>query len=239
MAGYTQEQLDEQLVLIKLFQSGDISEDVLDRKLWVMKSEQDVVNAKQQQVYDVRREVDSYLGGDYGRQAYAGVNSMCQSAGVKAIRSGGDYSEAFNEVWNRERDRIEGDIQAKRNELYQCETTYQITKLASLWGLEIAQEPVQENPDEACNDFPTWELSGGKFYNTRAGIPDGINRLVLIRDSETEHRIRAFTHDETNWQDFFSGIEWNRKDHVYSDGNRWDGRITREQFNAIYENGRI
>ena len=83
---------------------------------------------------DARREVDGWIGGDFGRKAYAGVASSCQTAGVKAAKSGGDYTKAYNARWKELTEPIKAEIIDKRRELKSCETTEAVAKLSASWG---------------------------------------------------------------------------------------------------------
>ena len=134
MAGFTKPQLAKQLVLIRQYYAHTLSRDEFDAKLADMKEAQSAINAIRQRMLDARRKVDGWIGGDFGRKAYAGVGSSCQTAGVKAAKSGGDYTEAYNAKWRELTEPIKAEIEAKRKELQSCETTEAVATLSAAWG---------------------------------------------------------------------------------------------------------
>ena len=134
MAGFTKPQLAKQLVLIRQFYAKTLSRSDFDAQMSDLKVEQGAVNAIRQRMLDARREVDGWIGGDFGRKAYAGVASSCQTAGVKAARSGGDYTKAYNAKWKELTEPIKAEIRDKRRELKSCETTEAVARLSAAWG---------------------------------------------------------------------------------------------------------
>ena len=257
MSGYTPDQLAEQKVLIRRFYAKDLSHSEFDDAMAAIKAEQDIVNAAQQAVYDARRVLDVWLGGDYQKQIYAGSNSTCQSAGVRAAKSGGSYTEAFNKKWKEIDSECKKATAAKREELQSCQTVAEITALSRKWeGPKISQddsgaaqavptEPKQEVFKQPVPVIPKpvgieWEVSGGGiFLNARRGIPDGINRLVIINRQGERFEVRAFTKAGIEWQASFPGLSWDPSSAQHPDGHRWDGHISQEQYEMIKANGRL
>ena len=134
MAGFTKPQLAKQLVLIRQFYAHTLSRTEFDAKMSDMKEAQSAVNAIRQRMLDARRKVDGWIGGDFGRKAYAGVGSSCQTAGVKAAKSGGDYTKAYNAKWKELTDPIKAETAAKRRELRACDSIQAVAALSAAWG---------------------------------------------------------------------------------------------------------
>ena len=90
-------------------------------------------------------------------------------------------------------------------------------------------------------NYMQWESQGcGKFLTTNHNIPRGINRLVLIKDSPTEYRIRAFIRTGDHWKSsLFPGIEWQRHTTYKTGGDRWDAEISKKQYETIKNEGQI
>ena len=134
MAGFTKPQLAKQLVLIRQYYGHTLSRTEFDAKMSDIKAAQSAVNAIRKWMLDARRKVDGWIGGDFGRKAYAGVGSSCQTAGIKAAKSGGDYTKAYNAKWKELTDPIKAEIKNKRRELQSCETTEAVAALSAAWG---------------------------------------------------------------------------------------------------------
>ena len=152
MAAFTKPQLADQLVLIRQFYARTLSRTELDAQMSDLKAEQSAVNAIRQRMLDARRKVDGWIGGEFQRRAYAGVASSCQTAGVKAARSGGDYTKAYNARWKELTEPIKAEVKAKRKELKSCETTEAVAKLSASWGgPQIEGEKAQASKESAFN----------------------------------------------------------------------------------------
>ena len=172
MAGFTKPQLADQLVLIRQFYARTLSRADFDAQMSDLKAEQGAVNAIRQRMLDARRKVDGWIGGDFGRKAYAGVGSSCQTAGVKAARSGGDYTKAYNARWKELVEPIKAEIKAKRKELQSCETTEAVAKLSASWGGPRIEREKAQQPKKAPS-----------ISNAKEGIEIDALDIIFIRKS--------------------------------------------------------
>ena len=159
MPGFTKPQLADQLVLIRQFYAKTLSRTEFDAQMSDLKAEQGAVNAIRQRMLDARRKVDGWIGGEFQRRAYAGVASSCQTAGVKAAKSGGDYTKAYNARWKELTEPIKAEVKAKRKELKSCETTKAVAKLSAAWGgphieREYAMQPKQAPSTSDAKETP-------------------------------------------------------------------------------------
>ena len=99
MAGFTQDQLDEQLVLIMKLYSGELSNSDFDKSMSELKDVHQAVNDSHQLVLDARNTVDIWIGGAYQRKMYAPVRSACEDARDAVKGSMEDRKKAFNAKW--------------------------------------------------------------------------------------------------------------------------------------------
>ena len=149
MAAFTKSQLADQLVLIRQFYARTLSRADFDAQMSDLKAEQGAVNAIRQRMLDARRKVDVWIGGEFQKTSYAGVGSSCQTAGVKAAKSGGDYTKAFNARWKELTEPIKAETKAKRKELKSCETTEAVAKLSAAWGGPQIESEKAKQPKKA------------------------------------------------------------------------------------------
>ena len=234
MAGFTKDQLDEQLVLIRKLYSGELSNSDFDASMSELKGVHQAVNDSHQLVLDARNTVDIWIGGAFQRKSYAPVKSACEDARDAVKGSMENRKRAFNAKWRELDDEIKADTALKRSMLKDSETLVAVATLSESWGGPHINVPEQvtEPLVEAVSQL-SWRLSGGKFYNATEGIHPDITRLVLIVDGDDRYRARAFA-TGVEWHMDFTGVNWS-----YINGQRWDATITKEQYDLIKEHGRL
>ena len=179
MSGFTKDQLDEQLVLIRKFQSRKLSSTEFDAQMSAMKARQRIPNEIRQRMLDARRKVDVWLGGEYRQKSYVGVGSSCQSAGYKAAKSGGSYNEAHNAKWKELTVPIEADIEDKRGELKACNAIQEIARLSDTWSgprIEIEEAPTEAPTETPAEESDVKEVAEASELNHQ--LHPEVERLV-------------------------------------------------------------
>ena len=112
--------------------------------------------------------------------------------------------------------------------------------IASVGVRPVARRPIRALAQSTIVlplPMPPWTQSG-VFRNTRTGIPDGVNRLVIINRGGGVYEARAFA-DGTVWQAEYPGVTWTAVGTPGGDGQRWDADITEAQYDQIFATGRL
>ena len=182
MAGFTKEQLNKQLVLIRQFYAGKLSSKDFNAKLSAMKAEQRIPNEERDKFFAARRKVDGWIGGEFQKKAYAGVRSACQSAGYNA-RGGppGSYKKAFNIKWKELDGKIKAETKTKREKLQSCKTIAEITKLSISWGMGTSQTGARPKKVALLIDISFTRKSNGWYHPVDVGASQKLKDAGFVR----------------------------------------------------------